>query len=385
MTVVNSTAAPVVAIEQSPLAGGEVTEYSTATFTWSGDDPDAFFGVVVGYTFTLMLDDTVLVGDAMPAPLPVTSITYDSLVSGEYMFTVTAYNNANVTAMDSVAFSVIPANILWIDDFYQGDIPGEFAERLEKVDLFDGYAWMELDMNDIYTGHFSSLGPIDDIINAPGSTIETVIWDGEGHTIGSELYIHTGYGETVLSDFIDNGGNVIFIGSDVNDQCWENYPPAPGDFDNLYMGIATETIDRITADTTDTTIWDEDLGIWVDAFIITYDTTTYGPWDNSEYYTPATPPDPDDNTLTGVGGYPDIDIDIGRDPGTHQGSYAYFNISPDAVEITHSVLDDAPAGYIYDVPGPAGIVVVLGYNPYYASPAVFKELMNKLLSEELGM
>ncbi len=62
INVTSSTAVPVVAITQSPLEGSEVAELKPVTFAWMGDDPEAEFGVVTGYTFKLMRDTTVVGG-----------------------------------------------------------------------------------------------------------------------------------------------------------------------------------------------------------------------------------------------------------------------------------------------------------------------------------
>ena len=373
MTVMTSDALPVVSIDQSPLPGGELAEYSSATFTWVADDPDAFFGVVTGYLYELMRD-TVVVAEATQQ-VTATSITIDSLLVGDYVFTVTAFNNAGHSASDSVKFAVTPAKILWIDDYYQGSIPAEFNEYQERVVTFEGYSWMEYDVHD----GADPIADIDALLNDPGSTIETIIWDAESSG-SAYLYYLTGayvYGDpyTAVAEWLDAGGNAIFIGSAVNDWAWENIPPAEGDFDNLYMGLAAGELEVITADTTDTLIYDEDSGLWVPSFYVTFDTTYFDPWDYSGY-----------STLTGMNGYSNISLDVGKDPSTFQDSYVYYYFGdPDGVkEITHDDDLDEPAGYVYDN-GSGSIVAVLGYNLYYSPTAEYKAVIQKILVDEIGM
>ena len=368
ITVVTSEAVPVVSITQSPLAGGELTENSAATFNWEGDDPDAYFGIVTGYTMNLMRDDTVAVLN-VTTPVQVTSITIDSLAVGSYKFTVIAHNNAGLVAEDAVSFIVRLPNLIWIDDHYLGSIPAEFAERQERVETFDGYAWMEYDRHDgddIYVD-------LNVILNDPASEAEVAIWDADG--LGtSALYWFTGgyyaYDDLALVTFLDNGGNMIFIGSDVNDWAWENLPPATGDFDNKYMGLADSELEVIESDTTEE--WVVVDGKEVLVRTVTFDTTYYNPWDYSDYV-----------TLSGANGYSDISIDIGKDPGTHQNSSVYYKFAGEVKEITTDDAMELPAGYVYDFG--AGKVVVLGYNLYYSPTAQYKDVIQKIMKDEFGL
>ena len=92
-----------------------------------GDDPEAEFGVVTGYTFKLMRDTTVVGGS--DEQTYVKTITYDQLTAGDYMFVVTAWNNANLSASDSTNFTVIPANLLWLMII----IWGAFRQNLRNI------------------------------------------------------------------------------------------------------------------------------------------------------------------------------------------------------------------------------------------------------------
>ena len=381
MTVTTKEAVPEVAITQSPVPGGQVAEYNPVTFVWAGDDPNSFFGVITGYTFQLMLDDTVTFFE-QSTQTTATTVTIDSLVAGDYTFYVTAHDNGGFSATDSTSFSVIPANILWIDDWYLGSLNAEFIEYQERVISFDGFAWTEYDIWDNYAGYGSTMADLDAILNDPASTIEVAIWDQEETWGPFELYFATNGGFTILADFLNAGGKLVLIGSEIQDQIVDHLPPLPGEWENLYQGISTEVLTVITSDTTVERIYlDPDSLTWQDVTVVTFDTTEYDPW---EYWAI----DYSGNDLiTGLDGYPNISVDIGKSDPAEKSAYAYWNISPEAIPI-FTEPDDATGavtGYVYDVPGPPGIVVTLGFPLYYSPTAEYRDTIQKVLKDELGM
>jgi hypothetical protein len=373
MMVAAKEAMPQVQIMDSPLAGGEVAENGAVTFGWVGDDPNSFFGVVTGYTFALMLNDTVEFAGTSTRTTA-TTITIDSLVVGNYSFHVTAYDNADPagTATDSVSFTVIPANILWVDDFYQGSLNAEFLELQEKKVTFDGFAWMEFDVNSNYSGYSSTIPLIDAIINAPGSPIEAVIWDNESNLSIFELYAGSNDG-TLLADYVAAGGKLVLIGSAIQDQIFDTNPPSLGDFENVFQGMATVPLEVITSDTTEELIYDPVNDVWIPTLVITFDTTSFNPWEHSDY-----------STLVGANGYSNISIDVGKDDGTHQDSYAYYNLAPSIKRITTDNYDDVPAAYVYDVPG-GGMVATIGFPMWFSPTQEYKDVIQKVLKDDFGL
>jgi hypothetical protein len=376
MTVVSSSAVPVVSITSSPVAGGKVAEYKSVSFTWTGDDPEADFGTITGYTFKLMRDTTMVGGSDVQTYD--NSVAFDSVLTGEHTFYVNAFNNAGMMASDSVKFSVIPANVLWIDDYYQGGIPAEFVEYQEKVVELNGYAWTEFDIHDNMDGDFSTMAPLDEIINGPGSNIKAVIWDAETTFGPYELYFATNGGGDLLGPFLDNGGNLVIIGNEIQDLIYDNYPPLAGEWEVVYQGISTEELMVVTSDTTDTLITDPGTGALIPGIIVTFDTTYYDPYEYYGFVYGAADP------LKGLEGYPDLTVDIGKiDPSESEG-YAYWNISPDAKVIAETS-DGIVACYIYQPVGRTGKVVTIGIPLYFSPTANYTDLIQKVLGEEFGL
>lgn len=382
MTVTTKEAPPEVEITESPLEGGQVAENSAVTFVWAGSDPNSFFGVITGYTFQLMLDDTVeFAGTSVQTTT--TTVTIDSMVPGAFTFTLTAHDNGGFTATDTVRFSCIPANVLWIDDWYTGSLNAEFLEYQERALAFEGYAWKEYDIWDHYAGYGSTMGDLDVLLNGPGSTIDVAVWDQEETWGPFELYFATNGGFTILADFVSNGGDLILIGSEINDQIVDNNPPLPGEWENVYQGIDTVGISVITADTTiERQYLDPDSLTWIDVTVITIDTTSFDPW---EYwavdYSGV-------DLLTGIDGYPTISVDVGKTDPNAKSAYGYYNIDATSKVIFTEPNSDATGlitGYVYDVPDPAGIVVTLGFPLYFSPTGEYVETMQKILMDELGM
>ncbi len=380
MTVTSSTAVPVVAITQSPIPGSKVAENTPVTFAWQGDDPDADFGVITGYTFKLLLDTTLIGGT--DEETYVKTITYESLEQGEYTFMVTAWNNALTSASDSTSFTVIPANVLWIDDNYLGSIPAEFTEYQEKVIQLDGFAWNEFDIMANLTGDGSTIPLLRTILNDPSSAVETVIWDANLTWGPFELWYATGdadFAPSVLAEFIDNGGNLVLIGNEFQDMIQNSNPPAEGDWEAVYQGIMTEQLMTVTSDTTDTLITDPDTGLEIPAKIITFDTTYTDPWEYwGTSYSGAEP-------MTGMNGYPNISVDIGKVDPNEEAAFIYSYLASN-IKVINVDADGTIVSYIYEPEGGTqGKVVVIGLPLYFSPTQEYKDLIQKVLKEEFGL
>ncbi len=373
ITVGADAQAPTVNITFGPALGTEVAEGNSVTFSWEGNDASTF-GSIVGYTYKFV-NAAGTYTDTTTGLVQVTSVTFDSLTSGTYTLTIGVEDNSGFTTEISTSFDVRPANIVWIDDYYQGDDLGEFRERQNEWSVaLEGFAWREYDITENFAGHASTLPIISGIINT--GTVETVIWDVETTYGPYELWFATNGGaDSVLIDFLDNGGNVVLVGGGVMDLVYDaGHIPAPGDFEATYMGINT------FADTTITTTWDTTLvedppgsGNWVPVYTATYDTSYTVPWDYDDYV-----------TMTGTAGYTNISIDVGKDADTQQGNTIHPGLDAAAVPI---ILDDdtgETVAYVYDIPDPRGKMVVLPFNLYFSPANEIQSLINQILTQEFG-
>ncbi len=372
--VIQDAAAPTVSIEMGPAEGSKVAENTSVTFTWSGDDPGSFFGLIDGYEFSLTSDGGY--SNTSGGMVDATSASFDSLPSGNFTFKVKAIDNAGLSSMDSVKFVVQKANIMLIDDFDFGGKNEEFLERNEWATALNGFAWEELDMSETYTVSSATADVLEEKVNGAGSTTETIIWNENGSDDNFMMWWSTnGVGSRTpwLFNFLDRGGNLVLIGSNIMDQIWNSVPPAAGDFEDVYQGLIPDSeFVQIDTTITTTTRYDSALGGWVTVVDTSYDTTTFDVWMNDDYI-----------TLTGANGYTNISIDVGKDPNTHQDGYVFTLLKPSAKPI---MIDDDTGfvtGFVYENAF-GGKVVTLGMNLYYSPTQEIRDVVQKILSEEFG-
>jgi hypothetical protein len=376
ITVGTDAATPVVAITLSPIAGSKVAVGVPVTFAWSAGDPDSYFGAIVDYDYELTRNDTVVV---TMTNVKATVASFEGLLAGHHVFTVTARDNAGLTESTAVEFYVVPANIVWMDNQDMGSVYDEFVQQQEWVAALNGFAWEEFDIIDNYTSTSTALANVlEPYINAPGSPINTVIWDDEGVDENYMLYYSTnGVGARApwLFNFLDRGGNLILIGSNIMDQIYDNVPPTTGQFEVDYMGfMADSTLMEVISDTTFEWVYDSTLQQEVQVRVITFDTTYYDAWMNDTYI-----------TLTGDNGYTNITIDVAKDPNTEQASYLFYTLNGTAVKPI--MLDDdtgAITGYVVET-GHGGKIAALGMNLYYSPTAEIKNVIQKILVDEFGL
>ncbi len=377
ITVDTDGISPVAGITGGPTEGSKVATGNTVTFNWSAVDSSTF-GAIAGYSYKLenTTDGSYLKQSS--GTVQAVSATFDSLTTGAYTFSIGAVDNAGNTDVDSVMFTVRPANILWIDDDYKGGLSEEFTEKVNDWGVaLNGFAWQEFDANDNlvpmvdYTAVMTNMDMMENLVNGAGSTIETIIWDENGSDDNYLLWYSTNDSLPTtdrpwLRDFLDNGGNLVLIGSNILDQIYNDNPPAVGEFEDVYMGIETFTV-------FDTTITSDTVFVG-GVLTIVYDTTiaeTY-PWDHGDYV-----------TLTGAAGYSDISIDVAKDENTHQDGLVFDGISASAVPILIDDDSDSPVGYIYAIPT-GGKIVVLGMNLYFSPTTEITAVIQKLLTDEFG-
>jgi hypothetical protein len=373
LTVLADGVNPIATITGGPAEGSLVASGSSVTFNWSAIDSSTF-GAIAGYTYKMENTSGGYLKQSAGVVQTVTA-TFDSLTAGPYVFSIGTVDNAGNTDVDSVAFDVQAANIIWIDDHDMGGLSAEFGEKMNDWAVaFNGFAWQEFDMSTAYNNAASSEDvcvELEALLNSPGSTVETVVWDESGTDDNYMFWYSTnGVGTRTpwLFNFLDNGGNLVIIGSNIMGQVYNTNPPAVGEFEDIYMGINTFTVFDTTV-TVDTVFVN---GVWT----IVYDSTiaeTF-PWDDDDYVTLV-----GDTTL----GYTNISIDVAKDEGTHQNGLVYAGLNASAIPILYDDDTGLPVGYSFVMPG-GGKMVVLGMNLYYSPTSEITAVIQKLLADEFG-
>jgi len=374
ITVLTDGVSPTAGITGGPAAGSKVATGGSVTFNWSAIDSSTF-GAIAGYAYVLenTFDGSYL--KQSTGSVQAVSATFDSLTTGTYTFSLTTTDNAGNTDVDTVGFEVFPANILWIDDHDMGGLSEEFGEKMNNWGVaFTGFAWQEYDMTTAYNNAASSEDvcvELEAMLNTPGSAIETVVWDESGTDDNYMFWYSTnGIGTRTpwLTNYLDNGGNLVIIGSNIMDQVYNANPPAVGEFEDIYMGINTFTVfdTTITADTV----------IINNILTVVYDTTIVEtlPWDHDDYVTLA-----GDTTL----GYTNISIDVAKDEGTHQDGLVYAGLNASAVPILYDDDTGLPVAYTFDMPA-GGKMIVLGMNLYFSPTSEITSMIQKILTDELN-
>lgn len=374
-TIVSDTAEPTVEITLGPAEGSKVAENQAVTFSWGAADEGSFFGAIDGYEYSLTSDAGYNAGTT--SMISATSASFDSLPSGAYTFKVKAVDNAGLSAMDSVHFSVMKANILWIDDHDMGGLNEEFLERKEWATAFNGFAWTEFDMVQEYTVSSSvTADKLEALVNGAGSTIETVVWDESGTDDFFMMWYSTnGVGSRTpwLFNHLDNGGNLVLIGSNIMGQIWNSVPPAAGDFEDVYQGLIPDT-QLLVIDTTvtNTQVYDSTFGGWITVIDTSYDTTAHDAWEADDYV-----------TLTGDNGYTNITIDVGKDAFTHQDGIVFPLVKSGTKVILWDDDVNFPVGFVYETAA-GGKVVSLGMNLYFSPTGEIRDMIAKILTDEFG-
>ncbi len=372
---------PTLAFILSPEAGRDVAENAPLTFSWEGADASVNGGIK-GFEYKLENVTTSTVVSQTDTITQETTISFAALTAGDYYFSVTAINEYDLTISDSVAFAVKPAYILWMDDHDLGTDAAEFIERKNDWGAaLSGFAWEEFDVNDNYVGSTATCDIMEALVN--GSTFETIIWD-EGGTDDNYLlwYSTNGIGARApwLIDYLENGGNLIMIGSNMMGQIVDDSgaPPADSSYEDFYMGMIPDSVmDVINMTIDEDSAWVN--GIWSAVYDTTYDTTNVWPYaDDAVYmayggYT----------TLSGNNGYTDISIDVAKDGDTHQNGIAFYLLKP-GIKTIFSDADGDPVGYVYDPPGTSGKIAVLGMNLYFSPAAEIRSVIQKILIDEFG-
>lgn len=250
VTTMIDSIAPTVQLDVSMvwLEGAYLATGSNVAFNWAGDDGYGnYSNLSYQYIFTPTAETSAWLeaSNAQFTDIPAASPA---------MFKVRARDlSDNISAWDTIAFTINAANILYIDDFQWVDALGnvdvvrELQQKTFYRNSLRGYAFAEWDNDVNGTPELSDLAGFDVVIWAADA-------DGD-HADGTyRLYVDIGAETTnVLTQFIDAGGKLILTGPEILNYLFDTNPPPANHFESRYLGIS-DTLIIASADTTIDTV-----------------------------------------------------------------------------------------------------------------------------------
>jgi len=238
------------------LKGAYLATGANISFNWIADDGHNYNNVITyQYIFTPTAETS---GWVYADNIAFTNIP----AANPALFKVRARDAAlNVSAWDSISFTIRAADILYIDDYQWVDALGniDVVKEIQQKEFYRsalrGYAFAEWDNDAEGTPELSDL-----------AGYSVVIWvaDANGASADPTYRLYTDIGaETtnVLTQFIDAGGKLILTGSQTINYLYDSNPPASNHFESRYLGIS-DTVVIASIDTTiDTTVTPPDTTI----------------------------------------------------------------------------------------------------------------------------
>lgn len=244
-TMIDETA-PTIQLDESMfwLAGAYLATGSNVAFNWAGDDG---YGNYSRLSYQYIFTPTADTSDWLEA----TSVQFTDIpAANPAIFKVRARDlSDNVSAWDTIAFTIRAANILYIDDYLWTDALGnvdvvkELQQKTYYRNALRGYAFAEWDNDANDTPELSDLTGFDVVIWAADA-------DGEHADPNYRLWFDVGADTiSVLSQFIDAGGKLIITGPEIMNYLYNSNPPSASNFECKYLGIS-DTLVIADIDTT---------------------------------------------------------------------------------------------------------------------------------------
>ncbi len=196
--------APEIRFLQSPTDNSCRAPGMNIFFEWTGSDASTF-GSLEGYSYRLSGTGNSAT-DWSDWSLEITSVSYADLEAGEYVFQVKAIDNVGLECNPyEVNVTVKTPTILVVDDYIPGE--SEFLNEISTdnlmAEVLKDWAWDEWDVN------------ADGIPTAADLAAYTsVVWYVDDGPM-SFYYFAGGSVDNPLDDFMDAGGNLWLMGSEI--------------------------------------------------------------------------------------------------------------------------------------------------------------------------
>jgi len=234
--------APAVTITQGPADDSYVATGTSIAFAWTGDDGHGNDDMIEYQYAYPMMDDSVEWGMA-------TNVVFANVVpTNPAMFYVRGRDQFdNVSAWDSIGFTIRDATVLYIDDYLwldalgNPDMPKERDQKQFYRNALEGYAFAEWDI--ALQGYPDTA----DLVDAGTPIYSTIVFcaDSEiGTTDGTPWYWlgdHDGYDGAAMRYHLELGGNLLLTGALAVLDMSNNYGDvvATDDFEFEWLGVDT--------------------------------------------------------------------------------------------------------------------------------------------------
>ncbi len=227
--------APTVSITSSPAEGSFVATGSTISFTWDGSDDADGSNVLFWYSFAGAISDTSVVRTAI--------FTNVSASPADTFFVWALDQSGNASTAATVSFIIKDATILYVDDYQWLDLasnvdgPKERDQRQFYRDALEGYAFAEWNIA------LQGMPDSSDLVSGGEPLYSTILFASDGDCADGTWWTEIGEpGGAELRHYMESGGNLLAIGSEIPVGIYNNYPPAAGDFEYDWFGIVDTTV-----------------------------------------------------------------------------------------------------------------------------------------------
>ena len=227
-----SSTAPATSFTVSPAQGSYAATGGTISFTWESADEGNY-----GENLEFRYYSNFQAGGADTSTWsPARTVTFANIeAANPALFILWGRTPGGNVTVDTVAFVVRAATILYVDDYQwlnlagNPDMPKERDQKQFWRNVLAGYAFAEWDIE------LQGMPDSAYVLN-----FTTIVWASDsylGDAAGTWWYDIQSPGGSSIHYFMENGGNIVAAGANILQWIYNSNPPSPGDFEYEWFGI----------------------------------------------------------------------------------------------------------------------------------------------------